>query len=435
MYIAIDDTDSRQGMCTTYLATELVKEFSEYQLLDFPRLVRLNPNVPWKTRGNGAIVVELGNGDDRNEKIGDLQDPIHVFDGEKDIDGQFFDRVKEIVERWAEFDQEGTNPGFIVSRERPDRELYEKAVKGIVELDEVLDILENIDCNYKGYGKKRGLIGAAAALSWSPDDHSYELIAYREREQWGTKRDIRDDDVKKLDKKIPSSFDNYDYEEEYQVIAPKSPCPVLYGVRGDDLKELQKALNIIKGEKVDRWITFLTNQGTDDHIQEKKISDLEPWISAKVEGKVTKAPEVIEGGHVFIELSDDNSSVTAAAYEPTKNFREIVKKLILGDKIQVWGGVRKDPLTINMEKMKVLDLAKKKVKVSNPTCPNCGKNMSSMGKDAGYRCKRCRTKADEDEAEYQVKERDLQEKIYETPVCARRHLSKPIKRVNTGENG
>jgi len=433
MYIAIDDTDSRQGMCTTYLATELVKEFSEYQLLDFPRLVRLNPNVPWKTRGNGAIVVELGNGDEKNEKIGDLQNPIHVFDGEKDIDEHIFDRVKEIVERWAEFDQEGTNPGFIVSNERPDRDLYEKAVKGIVNLNEVLDITDNLDCKYKGYGEKRGLIGAAAALSWTPDDHTYEMIAYREREQWGTKREIRDDDVVKLDKKIPSSFDNYDYEEEYQVIAPKSPCPVLYGVRGDDPQELQKVLSIVGGEKVDRWITFLTNQGTDDHIQEREISGLEPWISAKVEGKVTKAPKVIEGGHVFIELSYGNSSVTAAAYEPTKNFREIVKKLIPNDRIQVWGGVRKDPLTINIEKLKILNLVEKRVKVSNPTCPNCGKNMSSMGSNAGYRCKRCRTKADEDKAEYKIKPRNLEEKIYEVPVCARRHLSKPLKRINTGE--
>jgi tRNA(Ile2)-agmatinylcytidine synthase len=63
VYIGIDDTDSRKGMCTTYLALELVKEFqNELDLIGYPRLVRLNPNIPWKTRGNGAVCVRLGTG-------------------------------------------------------------------------------------------------------------------------------------------------------------------------------------------------------------------------------------------------------------------------------------------------------------------------------------------------------------------------------------
>ena len=34
-------------------------------------------------------------------------------------------------------------------------------------------------------------------------------------------------------------------------------------------------------------------------------------------------------------------------------------------------------------------------KVSNPPCPACGKNMKSMGKGQGYRCRECGTKARE----------------------------------------
>src|SRR3970282_1058864 len=62
LYLAVDDTDSRNGMCTTFLATELVRALSAWDLIGFPRLVRLNPNVPWKTRGNGAICLRLGRG-------------------------------------------------------------------------------------------------------------------------------------------------------------------------------------------------------------------------------------------------------------------------------------------------------------------------------------------------------------------------------------
>ena len=59
LHIGIDDTDSLGGGCTTWLITEIISELSELDLVDFPRLVRLNPNVPWKTRGNGALSLSL----------------------------------------------------------------------------------------------------------------------------------------------------------------------------------------------------------------------------------------------------------------------------------------------------------------------------------------------------------------------------------------
>ena len=57
--IGIDDTDSLKGGCTTYMTTLLVKEFAEYDLIGYPRLVRLNPMIPIKTRGNGAVVFSV----------------------------------------------------------------------------------------------------------------------------------------------------------------------------------------------------------------------------------------------------------------------------------------------------------------------------------------------------------------------------------------
>lgn len=429
MFIAVDDTDSREGMCTTFLATELIREFDDCQLLDYPRLVRLNPNVPWKTRGNGAIVLELGDGLKKESKIGEFSEEIWTFEGEEKDGWEFFKRVEKVVDDLAMFDSSKTNPGFVIAKKRPHRELYEKAVKDVVELDEVLEILKSEDYQYKGYGKKRGLIGATAALSWRPDDFTYELLAYRREEKWGTPRDIPEEDVKKVDKKIKSSFDSYDHVNGKQAIAPNSPCPVLYGVRGDDSDELCKALTLLGGEEQQHWITFLTNQATDDHIQETSISEIKSWTSGRVEGVVSSEPEMIEGGHVLIDIEDESGKVTAAAYEPTKDFRKIVERLIEGDKVELWGGIRKEPKTLNIEKMRIKKLEDKIVKVSNPECPECGKNMSSMGKDAGYRCKRCRTKADENEAVREKVERDLEEDWYEAPVSARRHLSKPLKRI------
>src|SRR5438552_19145875 len=71
LWIGVDDTDSLEGMCTTFLATELVRDLTEdYDLIGYPRLVRLNPNIPWKTRGNGAVCLQIGRGEGPTSMVG-----------------------------------------------------------------------------------------------------------------------------------------------------------------------------------------------------------------------------------------------------------------------------------------------------------------------------------------------------------------------------
>ena len=98
-------------------------------------------------------------------------------------------------------------------------------------------------------------------------DKTYELITYRDEKKWGTDRTIDDKSVKSIDKLCPSTFDNYDYKNKRNRITPNSPCPILYGLRGDDVEELKKSFYIVKSEPVHSWIIFETNQGTDDHLQ------------------------------------------------------------------------------------------------------------------------------------------------------------------------
>jgi len=42
----------------------------KYDIIGYPKLVRLNPNVPWKTRGNGAVSLQIGTGKGKKVKIG-----------------------------------------------------------------------------------------------------------------------------------------------------------------------------------------------------------------------------------------------------------------------------------------------------------------------------------------------------------------------------
>ena len=429
IYIGIDDTDSVKGMCTTYLVTELMGEFKECDIIGYPRLVRLNPNVPWKTRGNGAISIRLGRGFGKTFGVGRLDGKeFRGFERGRDVKIEDIKRRTEgIIEDNARFEDENTNPAYVIMKNKPPPWLYWNAVRRIVKLSDVKKILKEQNAIFKGYKNARGLIGAAAALSWRPRDRTYEIITYREKRRWGTKRRIDEKSVVRMDRDFPSTFNNYDHGNRVVAIAPSSPCPVLFGIRGDEPKDLPKAMDTIGSEPKDRLVLFLTNQGTDEHLQRKRIQEISKYESVITSGSVSSPPETIEGGHVIFTITN-GSEIPCAAYEPTKEFRALVRKLIVGDRVTVFGGVREKPQTINMEKLKIEKMAESRLKVENPFCPKCKKRMKSSGRDAGYRCRNCGEKVKEEEVELKKVKRDFKVGIYEVPVCARRHLSKPLKR-------
>ena len=61
LHIGIDDTDSPDGMCTTFLASQIINKFEDngIEIIDYPRLIRLNPFARFKTRGNGAVGLKI----------------------------------------------------------------------------------------------------------------------------------------------------------------------------------------------------------------------------------------------------------------------------------------------------------------------------------------------------------------------------------------
>src|SRR2546427_672498 len=80
LWIGVDDTDSLRGMCTTFLAAELVRDLTrDFDLIGYPRLVRLNPNIPWKTRGNAAVWLRIGSGRGQPMKVGELGGRMRSF--------------------------------------------------------------------------------------------------------------------------------------------------------------------------------------------------------------------------------------------------------------------------------------------------------------------------------------------------------------------
>jgi tRNA(Ile2)-agmatinylcytidine synthase len=407
-----------------------------YQIIGFPRLVRLNPNIPWKTRGNGALCLQVGKPTRTNtQKIGEVDEheikSSPEFTEELDASEQraLGKIVKETVDAQAWIDDENTNPGYVLLVQKPGPELYWKAVRSIASLDEVHALLHHHEAMFEGYKNSRGLIGATAAICWEPLDKTFELIAYRHLKRWGSKRNVDARSVQTMDSQCPSTFDNYDEVNHHNRIVPNSPCPILYGIRGDDINDLMRASALVKSEPIESWLLFETNQGTDDHLQQKSLQSIQPFESVITKGTVCGSPFTIRGGHVLFFLHDQTGTIPCAAYEPTKEFRHRIRGLREGDLIEVYGGVREHPLTINLEKICIKQLTSVQRKVENPVCPRCGKHMKSKGTKQGYKCIRCGTKSNE--PMIQDQQRTLSCGFYEVPVCARRHLSKPLKRIGT----
>ena len=231
LWIGVDDTDSLSGMCTTFLATELVRDLTrDHDLIGYPRLVRLNPNIPWKTRGNGAICLRIGRGRGAPQLIGQVDGrSIMAYPrGHRHVDpDDVADQVAVLVERWSCFDDEGTQPGFAVLRQPAPEGLYWKGVREILSKERVLSAIDGRGV-VRGYQGGRGVIGAVAATAWRPRQRTYEVLTYRSRGRWGTVRELDPLSVVEMDEAFPSTFNNYDYDNRRVVLAPRTPCPVLY---------------------------------------------------------------------------------------------------------------------------------------------------------------------------------------------------------------
>ena len=420
LHVGLDDTDSPEGGCTTYIAALLVERLQELgaRFVDYPNLVRLNPNVPWKTRGNGAVCLRL--------------------EVDQALGGVVKEAVVDAVEGHAEFHCDNTNPGIVFHAGEvpgPIRRFANRVVQGVVALEEAEALISEHCASAVGYKNMRGLIGALAAIGETLEgDHTHELLAYRTRENRGKPRRLDVASVIEMDEATRGeTFSNFDPETGRPLIAPHGPDPVLFGVRGETAEAVHRAGMMVEAcEAIERWVIFRTNQGTDAHLRRLyKLSDLEPYSPAVVAGEVGGRPRTIQGGHVIFFIGDGAGLADCAAYEPTGRFRDVVRRLIPGDEVVAYGGVRapdrEGRRTLNLEKLEVLHLAPH-IRLMNPLCPECGGGMESMGRGKGFRCRRCGLRDQGLTKRVVEVERDLAPGLYLPPPRAHRHLTKPLER-------
>jgi tRNA(Ile2)-agmatinylcytidine synthase len=407
--VGLDDTDSREtGMCTTYAASRLAERIRDAGgAVERLLLVRLNPAVEHKTRGNAALSVHTDLDADRALAL-----------------------ARETLDL-AQTDDPMTNPGVVVADCEPEEVPPQVADFSLATVRELQDrttatlLADTMGFARAQRGNGRGLVGALAAVgAWAAlEDWTYEHIAYREQSQWGTERTVDAESVRAAaDEYYPTVWDTVDRASGYPVCVPRTPCPILYGIRGDDPDACRAVADAIESEPIDRRATFVTNQGTDVHLQDGTVASVADASAYRVTGTVAEAPETREGGHVFLTICEGDARLQCAAFEPTKRFRDRVRALREGDRLTVCGEVTDG--TLKLEKFAVRDLVR--TEPTTPTCPDCGAAMSSAGRNQGYRCRDCSTSAD-GKVDVPI-DRDLEPGWYEVPPVARRHIAKPLVR-------
>ena len=393
-YLGLDDTDSLMGGCTTNLFSRILGNLPDYaKVIGLPRLVRLYPFAKRRTRGNAAVCAE-----------------IEISDGSEDDWLNFLDELWEkelrnyvgIVAESEHNNREQypSDPGLVWFDKQPDRKFYYSCVRREIKANR----LPNAVFSRGGHG----LIGATAACAWPMAFVTYETIAYRLESNIGTQRKICSETLGQIDA-IEGTFWSRDPSNGKGLIAPRGPCPVLFGIRARDAETSEmaakKMIDSEECEQVDFIATFATNQCSDDHISGTNTG-------------VVKEINVLKNGHVALTVNKK----TWMAFRSSGDVKNLAQSLRKGDELSA-KGLWKDSQTLHLEKLMISKAVPRDRK--RPLCTDCNVRTKSMGKDQGVRCPRC---GERFKASWEYSSTDNLEGIWsQPPLDSRRHLAKPIE--------
>lgn len=430
IWVGIDDTDSPKGGCTTWVLTELLALARDegVDLIGEPRLVRLNPNIPWKTRGNAALSARFGRGHGPRRRLGEVEGrPIWSFSKGRPLaasqEKEFLERAWERVLAGSRRGEPRTDPALVAVRHRLPARLYYRAVREIVPIEETREYLESVGAVVHAEGDGRGLVGASAAIAWPGRRVTWELIAYRPVEREGARRRVDVGSVRAAARRHPELFLCHDPRTRRLLVTPHTPCPILFGLRGTRPLSPLRARADVLSEPVDRWVLYRTNQATGDHLVPRLAREVSAYGSGRVSGRVADTPHTLRGGHVRVRLVDrEGTALEVIAFEPTKTLPRIVRHLVPGDRVEVWGS-RGDGPVLKMEGLRVVSLVPRWTVGSPPPCPDCHRPTRSLGAVRGFRCPRCRRRFPPEAARRSRLRAQIRPGEYHPTPSARRHLA------------
>jgi tRNA(Ile2)-agmatinylcytidine synthase len=391
-WIGLDDTDEREFGCTTHDFNDLLNHLNTCGFsIEDPRLVRLWPFAPRRTRGNAALAASISTRDE--------------FSLSSCLDDWFTSRFGDIV---PGNDIHSAQPVLILSSIKFPESIYWNTVREYVELEcrvsELASIPYRIWSTPSGMG---GLIGASAAIAWQgTDDFTWECTAWRNGRG---PRHVPVNIVNDMTNKFPSTFLNRDPTAERSLIAPRTPCPVLYGIRGESAQGVldahtflqQNGAEISADHRVHR-----SNQATDDHLGGPEIG-------------VVNNIRVMQGGHVEIDTGRK-----LLAFSQGGDMNKLSQRLMAGDNIE-WLGLEHSDGSIHLERIRLVHGERNRVR---PIC-NCGRRYKSQGQNQPLKCPYCKFK----HADVWCVD-NIDSDWKEPPPSHRRHLAKPLSRRGKSED-
>lgn len=406
-------------MCTTFLAYNIARALvangdgKKTTFIDYPNLIRHNPNIPWKTRGNASLVLRV-----KSE-----------FSAE-----ELFAFCAKFLRKYST--SERANSGLVLfeGAKVPQDviEFSRRSLCSVLSVKEAESIIKAHGMRMLGLRSRQGLVGALAGIGNTLEsDYTFELIAYRR--SLSIPRRIDSDRILEMDEKSPLTFSNVDRKHGRVMIMPHGPDPVLCGIRGETASCVREAFqSLLPIKNLRGWMILRSNQGTGEHLSEEiNLASPKAYSSGWVKATVASIPKIERGGHVFFNVQNGNGGIVCACYEPTREFRNVALALLPGDELKLGGGVRKSTRkhekVLNVETLMLLG-ASNKFLLENPGCKSCGRRMSSPGRGQGYVC-RCGARSPNAKKRRVAIKRYLKvRELYLPPVCAHRHLTKPSQR-------
>jgi tRNA(Ile2)-agmatinylcytidine synthase len=402
VWIGLDDTDNPDSGCTTATFDDLLGKISQldnFEIIE-RRLVRLWPFAERRTRGNGALACIL-------------KCPKSSINILEELLSNFFSQL--VIELKIE-ENSLTSPALIYTLKELNEDFYWEAVRHKVDLDKRRNSLDGVNI-LSLENSDWGIIGASSAMAWNPsDDSTWELISWRFPELIGTQRKVTSSRVKEMELLHPETFVNRDPTADKGLIAPRTPCPVLYGIRGSNSQVVLSAHLWLQSqsdvEKCERYAIHRTNQLSDDHI-----------LGFSTATVLTKPVET-KGAHSALEVFSNGRNITLVAFKEGGDVNRLLRKLIPGDRIN-WLGLESPDGSIHLERLSIESSLPRIT--GRPTCCN-GKTMRSAGSKQPLRCLNCQKVSKKywlyDEIDLSGIE--LTNNWVEPSASQRRHLSKPL---------
>jgi tRNA(Ile2)-agmatinylcytidine synthase len=390
-WIGLDDTDEREQGCTTYDFNDLLTYLSTNAIkINDARLVRLWPFAPQRTRGNAALSASVQCND--------------------------YDYLERLLENW--FNQKyfeisanphthSAQPTLLLTRSQLPEHLYWETVRSYVDLEQRMCEINSVEHRlWNTEAGCMGVIGASAAIAWrGQNDWTWECTAWRK--QVGV-RYVPEKSVTEMSEKFPETILNRDPNANRSLIAPRTPCPVLYGIRGENEMDVISAHTFLQNYPVEKSVShraFRTNQATDDHLDGSRDSTV-------------RSVQIMTGGHVKI-----CADAILLAFAPGGPTNQLAQSLQPGDEIR-WFGLCDSSGSYHLEKLRLIRGSRNH---RRPKCA-CGSRYKSKGVNQKLKCPSCESTTNQ-YWEFDIINSDWTE----PPASARRHLSKPLARIGKSE--